>query len=254
MKRIFIITLLLGLTVSGCDYYPGDNVYGTDEGLKQYTMDAFNTYIVMPVLMAETAVDFDGYLSLTEEEKVNDFRFYGNIRNPEDNMYIIDEGKTLCTVKTGGKSVWDDDARWTFLSFSTHTDLIGKGDLYCSMSSARVLESDPVAPGDTSVRLFSLIDGDDAVGLELCYKEGNEYEWNVGASGTINDTDGYKAYYTTGSTGIKVFRRYNAAKEVYEYICSGEFLVTVYKDDEPIDMCKALFRPGLWTEFTIPMR
>ena len=178
------------MTVSGCDYYPGDNVYGTDEGLKQYTMDAFNTYIVMPVLMAETAVDFDGYLSLTEEEKVNDFRFYGNIRNPEDNMYIIDEGKTLCTVKTGGKSVWDDDARWTFLSFSTHTDLVGKGDLYCSMSSARVLESDPVAPGDTSVRLFSLIAGDDAVGLELCYKEGNEFEWNVCASGTINVTDG----------------------------------------------------------------
>ena len=57
-------------------------------------------------------------------------------------MYIIDEGKTLCTVKTGGKSVWDDDARWTFLSFSTHTDLVGKGDLYCSMSSARVLESE----------------------------------------------------------------------------------------------------------------
>ena len=44
------------------------------------------------------------------------------------------------------------------------------------------------------------------------------------------------------------------SKDVYEYICSGEFLVTVYKDDEPIDMCKALFRPGLWTEFTIPMR
>lgn len=250
MKKIFI-ALLTALALAGCEYYPGDYVYSTDEQLKQYTMDVFSSYVVMPVLMAETAVEFDAYLSLSDEEKVNDFRFYGNIRNPEEDMYIIDDGNTLCTVRTEGGSIWDDDAGWTFQSFSTNTGVVGNGDLYCSTASALVLESDPTAPGDTSLRLFSLVDGEEAVGMVLCSMGEDQYEWNVGSSGIVNDADGYKANYTTGSEGIRVFRRLNEEKDGYEYICSGVFLVTVFRNDEPIDVCKAVFVPGLKTQITV---
>ena len=248
MKKT-IIYLMIVLCVVSCEIYGGEYIRGTGDELSTYTMDAFNGHVMMPVLMTEMAIDFDAYLNLSDEEKKKDFRFYGNIRNPEENHYIIETGNTTCTLKTDGRSVWDEDSQWTFLSFSTMTYLNGRGSLYCSTSEKIVLDSDPVAPGDTSVRLFSMVYGGDPVGMVLCSSSEEGLEWNVGAAGVIKDQKGYTGEYMTGSGGIIVEKRYNEPVKDTEYICSGEFLVTVYRNDEPIDICKAVFRPGVKVEF-----
>ena len=248
MKRLYILLALL-FVLSSCELAVGEYRQDTQTALQQYTMDAFSSYVILPVMMAEVAVDFDAYLSLPEEEKAKDFRFYGNIRNPEENTYQIELDDLSCTVRTGGRSIWDDGAQWTFLSFGAHTDLNGQGGLYCSVSEKIILDSAPVAPADTSVRIFSMSYGDDPVGMVLCsYKDG-QFEWNVGSRGVNVDGDGYVAEYMTGTDGVKVTRRYNQSLSGYEYICDGDFLVTVFKDNEPIDMCKAVFEPGLKTQF-----
>lgn len=248
MKRLLILSaLMLGLV--SCELQMGEYHQDTQTALQQYTMDAFSSHVIMPVIMAELAVDFDAYLRMSEEEQAEDFRFYGNIRNPEPDMYLIDLDELTCTVRTGGKSVWDDDASWTFLSFSADTDLNGSGGLYCTISEKVILESDPVAPGDTALRIFSTECGTDNVGMVLCSDEDGLYEWNVGSNGEISDADGYMAEYMTGASGIKVTKRYNAELEGFEYICSGDFLVTVFRDNEPVDMCKAIFKPGFKAQF-----
>lgn len=248
MKRLFIL-ILFAAGISACELYSGDIYPQTGQNLKYYTMDAFSGYVMMPVMMAELAVDFDAYLALPDEEKANDFRFFGNIRNPEENLYIIEEGNTLCTLKTDGRSLWDDNARWTFLSYRTRTELNGSGDLYCAASESIVIESYPSPAEDEADRLFSMTLGDDPVGLELSVSDDGKFEWNVGSQGVIDDEDGYFAEYMTGAAGISVTKRYNEASKEYEYICSGEFLLSFFRDDEPVDMCKAIFRPGLLAEF-----
>lgn len=248
MKRL-ILLILFAAGISACELYTGDIYPQTEQSMKNYTMDAFSGYVLMPVMMAEMAVDFDAYLALSDEEKVNDFRFFGNIRNPEENLYIIEDGSTLCTLKTDGKSIWDDNAQWTFQSFSTRTELNGSGELCCAASERMVIGSYPAPAEDDADRLFSIMMGDDTVGLELTLQEDGKSGWNVGSQGVINDEDGYFAEYMTGAAGISVTKRYNELLEEYEYICSGEFLLSVFRDDEPVDMCKAVFRPGIQAEF-----
>ena len=248
MKRIFIL-LFIAAGISSCELYSGDIYPSTEQNLKSYTLDAFSGYVLMPVMMAEMVVDFDAYLSLSDEEKANDFRFFGNIRNPEENLYIIEVGRTLCTLKTDGKSIWDDNAQWTFLSFSAITELNGCGILYCTTSERIVIDSYSSPEEDEADRLFSMMMGDDMVGLELMVQDDGGFHWNVGSQGVINDEDGYFAEYMTGASGISVNKRYNELHKDYEYICSGEFLLSVFRKDVPVDMCKAIFRPGIQVDF-----
>ena len=248
MKQLYILSALL-FVLASCELYVGEYRQDTQDALQEYTMDAFSSYVIMPVMMAELAVDFDAYLRLTEEEKAKDFRFYGNIRNPEPDMYLIGLDGLTCTLQTGGKSIWDEGAEWTCLSFTADTDLNGSGGLYCSAAEKTVLDSDPVASGDTSLRIFSTQLGKNPVGMVLCSLAEGCYEWNVGSNGQLSDTDGYMAEYMTGANGINVTKRYNEDLEGYEYICSGDFLVTVFRNNEPIDMCKAVFKPGFRAQF-----
>ena len=248
MKRLFLF-LIFSLCLVSCELQVGSINKGTADELQIYTMDAFSGHVIMPVMMAELAVDLDAYLSLSDEEKVSDFRFYGNIRNTEPDVYMLELEELVCTVKVDGKSIWDEGAQWTFLSFRAETDLNGRGSLYCSTSERIVLESHPAASGDESVRLFSMLYGDAPVGMVLCSYEGRQFEWNVGTNGVNDDGDGYQAEYTTGADGIRITKRYNDSLGGYEYICDGDFLVTVFRDNEPIDMCKAVFRPGLKAQF-----
>lgn len=220
----------------------------TSDDLKAYASDVFSGHVIMPVALAEFALDLDVYLSLPEAEKINDFRFYGKIKKLEDNFYLIDDGRTVCSVKTGGKSLWEADAKWEFLSFSTTSWLLTHGKIYCNVSSGVVLESYPGDEG--SIRLFSMIYGDDPVGMELMeIDDEGRCRWNIGSTGRVIDTDGYWSEYMTGSEGISVVNRYNEAYKADEYICGGEFLVNIYRNDEPLDWCKAVFTPGYDTDF-----
>ncbi len=248
MKRLYILFVLL-FALASCELHMGEYRQDTQTVLQQYTMDAFSSYVIMPVMMAELAVDFDAYLRLPEDEKAKDFRFYGNIRNQEDGVYLIGLDGLTCTLQTSGTSIWDEAAQWTFLSFTADTDLNGKGGLYCCTTEKIIIDSDPVAPGDTSLRIFSTQLGKNPVGMVLCSGKDGIYEWNVGSNGEISDSDGYIAEYMTGANGINVTKRYNEDLNGYEYICSGDFLVTVFRNNEPIDMCKAVFKPGFRTQF-----
>ena len=248
MKRLFIL-VLAAAGLSACELYTGDVNYETETDLQRYTVDAFSGYVMMPVLMADLAVEFDAYMALSDEEKAENFKFYGSIRNPEENVYVIEDDRTLCAIKTDGKSLWDENARWTFQSFSILTSLNGVGDLYCIASEPMVLESYPAPAGDDADRLFSIMMGDYPIGLELSYDESGETKWNAGTQGVINDTDGYMAEYVTGTGGVSVTKRYNEGLYCYEYICSGDFLVSVFRNGEPVDMCKAIFRPGLRPDY-----
>ena len=62
MKRLFIL-ILFAAGISACELYSGDIYPQTGQNLKYYTMDAFSGYVMMPVMMAELAVDFDAYLA-----------------------------------------------------------------------------------------------------------------------------------------------------------------------------------------------
>lgn len=248
MRRLFIFSALLFGLVS-CELQIGDLHRDPQNEIQRYTIDAFSSHVIMPVMMAELALDFDAYLALSDEEKAKDFRFFGNIRKPDENTYLIGLGDMTCTIQTGGKSIWEDGAAWTFLSFTADTHLNGSGTLYCTMTETIVLESAPVVPGDDSMRLLSAMLGKNPVGMVLCSSDEGFHKWNVGSAGDIEDTGGYMAEYMTGADGVYVTKRYNAESEKYEYICDGDFLVTIFKNNEPIDMCKAVFEPGMRVQY-----
>lgn len=246
MKRLFVL-VLMAAGLSACELHTGEYINDTERDLQLYTLDAFSGYVMMPVMMADIAVDFDAYMALSDEEKAKDYRFYGNIRNVEENLYIIEDGNTNCTIKTDGKSLTEENARWTFLSYSSVTRVIGTGDLRCTSTEPILLESFPAAEDDDADCLFSMMLGDIPVGMELFVRD-SVPEWNIGVQGVIDDADGYFAEYVTGTDGMTFKRRYNEKLSEYEYDCSGEFLLSIFRDGEPVDMCKAVFKSGLKAE------
>lgn len=247
MKRLFVL-MLMAVGLSACELHTGEYINDTERELQLYTLDVFSGYVMMPVMMADMAVDFNAYMALSEEEKAEDYRFYGNIRKAGENTYIIEDGITSCTIETGGKSLMEENAKWVFLSFSSVTKVIGTGDLRCTSTEPVVLESFPAAEEDDADCLFSMMLGDIPVGMELMSVDSVPV-WNIGVQGVIDDTDGYVAEYVTGTDGMTFRRRYNERLSEYEYDCSGEFLLSIFRDGEPVDMCKAVFKSGLKGEF-----
>lgn len=248
-KRLTVVSTVLMMTVS-CEINSGQSNVLTSEDLESYTMDIFGGHVIMPMLMAEYAIDLDAYLALSEEEKRNDYRFYGKIFKNADDCFVIDDGKTFCSVRTGGVSIWEPGASWEFLSFSTSTNLLSHGKLYCNMSDPVTLESYPTAEGDDTMRLFSMAYGEDYAGLELKREDADgNYVWNIGTSGKIEDTDGYWSEFMTDINGIEIICRDNQALGELEYICSGSFLVNIFRNDEPLDWCRAQFNEGYMITF-----
>lgn len=231
-----------------CEIFPGQSDYLTSDDLESYTMDVFCGHVIMPMLMTEFAIELDSYLALPDEDRINDYRFYGNIFRTDDGSYVIDDGKTYCSVRTGGKSIRNPGASWEFLSFSTTTYLLSHGKIYCNMSDPVILESFSSSASGSSSMLFTMSYGEDCVGLDIEIQD-DRYVWNISTSGKIEDTDGYWAEFMTDVNGIDVMSRHNDYLDDDEFICSGTFMVNIFHNDEPLDWCRVNFSSGYRPSF-----
>lgn len=250
MKRkfVFIASAITASLMSSCEIADG-GIYelGRTE-LSEYAEVLFCNNVLLPVDMVDFAIDLDGYLTLSEQEKELDNRFYGKIRMISEGVYQFSDNNVTCIVDTGDDSVWLDGAQWKFLEYSTRIFATGFSD-----SGWNVWITDEVKfmfNADTVGEARLIVQAETASGnmlMALKSREEGLCSWNLSVEGTDQGSNGIKAEYGSGygTGGINIKERRTAT----ERICDGTFNVDIYDGDSKIDWIKIHLSAGYMTEY-----
>lgn len=249
IKRLICMLAVVVAAVS-CEVVPSKVTPVDAEGLKDYSGQLFGHKVILPVEMAEFALDFDRYLSLPDDEQKTIYRFYGKVTKVagKDDIYFVNDGRISCTVETGGKSLRDEDARWRYHGFSVTSYI----------NAYRTPKMFMIAKDEVEIVLADLPDeaGEqcrvDITGNQIqasmimrAYEEGM-YEWQMACFGEDHGASGLRAEYTTGfgTGGMEMSERMLENGKYKEYICGGVFLVNIYDGVEEVDWVRMEFNPG----------
>ena len=220
--------------------------------LTGYADVLFRNSVLLPVDMVEFAVTLDAYLTLPDEQKKEDGRFYGQIDRLADGVFKISCDGVACTVDTGGQSVWDDGAVWKFVQFQSYVSATG---FYESGWSVWITDDVNVTfnqdmSGDSRLMAHVQMPSGDVL-MALRYDAEQKSIWNVSVQGTDRGKTGLIAEYSTGldTGGINVAPRYDVGEAATEQLCDGLFYVDIYNGETRIDWVRMYLNPGYKTDY-----
>ena len=256
MKRIFIL-LSICVLASSCEVNSSGTHDITAHELYSYSSGLIGNFITLPVETTEMLLAFDDYLKMDEDEKEGNTRFYGQIEEVYDNVYAIRDqigGYIHCTVDTGGKSLREDGAVWTFAelySANLYESALSATSWYeYTLPAYTTLEATDVAK---QVWTMSYEDRFETV---MTYKGNDEGRnmWSVVTSGKVTEnSDGNQlsAVFNTGDTPVEMKERKQNENEYYHLgnAYSGKFYVETYCGNDKLDFCNLTFRPGFVTKY-----
>lgn len=244
-----LICLLVAAVVAvSCEIAPSHITPLDGEDLKDYSGHLFGYKVILPVEMAEFAIDFDRYLTMKEDDVPGFDRFNGRItRIPgRSDMYFVNDGRVSCTVDTGGKSLWDEDASWRYYGFSanSYVHAFRTPKMYASVTDEveLVFSSLPDEAGK-QLKVDVMGEGINAGVIMSSYEDGM-YEWQMACFGEECGTTGLRAEYSTGiGTGALELSQGRLENGTYkEYVCDGMFLVNIFDGAKEVDWVKTEFR------------
>lgn len=250
--RIMIIAAISAVMVScEIDYDRIDGLNHSD--LTYYADILFGNNVILPVEMAEFAIEFDEYLSMPDEEKQDSYRFFGKIRQVGPTLYSFSDDNMSCTIDTKGVSVWQEGAEWEYAEFSVRPQIVGSpgGYRYYSVSDNVIIKFEKDNIGDFQL-MASLKSGiDNSFAMALISREDNLYKWNISGSGYDRGEDGLKAEFSAGNGngGINIGERMSEDNSEKEFICDGIFYVDIYNGADKIDWCQIIFRQGYRVDY-----
>lgn len=249
MKNIrFLAFAALFATLVSCEVGYGDIDPVDKDELIDYTEILFANNVMLPVEMVDFAMEFDAYLSMPEEKKQESVRFYGNIRKSGEDVFSFSDSEVTCIVDTGGMSVWEDGARWKYLSFTSDTYAVGFGRKgWQAWIMDDVLMTFEKDDSGNALLLATVDMNGSEVSLALETVDEGLCTWNLFAEGTDVGKSGLKAEFCTG--GIHVSERCMEDMYLKEKIFEGIFEVDIFKGTEKVDWCRMLMNPGYRTEY-----
>lgn len=256
MKSVFksVAVAVATLMVMSCEIYDRNINILTDQELKEYAGTLFRNHVLLPADMADFAVQLEGYLALTDEEKRLDDRFYGKIDILSDGVYRFIDKYVTCIVNTGEESIWDDGVQWTFEEYSSksfandYSNL--KWNAWITDPITLTFNSDTV--GDARLMVQAETESGSLL-MALKSHERNVSAWNLSVQGIDIGCNGLKSEYgnVIGSGGInleiepKVDETGIYARSKY---CEGTFYVDIYDDDVKIDWVVAtVYKNGMFS-------
>ena len=239
MKRIFIFTVSV-LSAIGCTLTSPTSPEVTAYNLQVYSSLELGKCVAMPTVLTSAMLDFDEYLKKSKEEMLMDEVFNGNVNYKGENKYEITLRKLYltCTVDTGGKSIFENDAVWT-VSGIYYSDVYTDGAFLVS-PDVRVSGESTLTMVSDSTWFF------ESEGIETTIKLAAEDPlggWIIEGRSVDIGTDHLWSQSTTGEGGIKVYSHNNLSY-------NGTFTTEIYKEDEQLDFCTFSFRPGFTSSVT----
>lgn len=245
MKKIYAYIALAIATASCMVSNPSNMVVGEYE-LVSYTSIQMGRCVVMPAELVETMIGFEAYLNKSDEEKLLDAEFYGNVSYLGEETYSIKSStKALyCIVDTDGKSILENGTEWEFGSISFYDNYVDE--------NLSAYFQDIITEGG-KLKAVNVEEGIWAFNVEnaesiICKVPSDSLQgWNVKGSCCEFAENGTRSVSTTGEDGITYRKVMVDQNSVYPYkraSYSGTFTTEIYKGNEKVDWCMFAFRPG----------
>ena len=245
MKKIYAY-IALAIVSTGCLVNnPYERVVGQSD-LVNYTSTQLGRCATMPAELIETMVDFEKYLNKSDEEKLLDAEFYGNVSFFGDDTYGVKSAtKSLyCIVDTGGKSIHEDGAEWEFASISFYGNYTDES--ISSYFQDIIIEGGKLKTVDSKTGIWTF--NAENIESKITKVPGDSLQaWNIIGSCTEHAGNGIRSTSTTGEDGITYRKVMMDRNTVYPYIrasYSGTFTTEIFKENEKTDWCRLAFRPG----------
>lgn len=218
--------------------------------LTRYAKDKVAATVALPLEALEFAIELEKYLALPEEDKAKNSMFSEYCEELSPGVYrmsysSVNEYRNLfCRVYTGGKSIHEEGAVWTFYEF----DMTGNDLDYSTYDYHFKL------PEGAQIRMLSASDstwtmdaGNLAVKMKMLPQYDGKYEWSVTAQGTEETSTGVKAEFGTKSEFVVRESIMPSSERTNMY--DGLFYVDIYRNGEPIDYCHATFKYGFYSKY-----
>ena len=245
MKKIYAY-ITLAIVSTGCLVNnPYERVVGQSD-LVNYTSTQLGRCATMPAELIETMVDFEKYLDKSDEEKLLDAEFYGNVSFfGEDTYGVKSATKSLyCIVDTGGKSIHEDGVEWEFASISFYGNYTDES--ISSYFQDIIIEGGKLKTVDSKTGIWTF--NAENIESKITKVPGDSLQaWNIIGSCTEHAGNGIRSTSTTGEDGITYRKVMMDRNTVYPYIrasYSGTFTTEIFKENEKTDWCRFAFRPG----------
>ncbi len=245
MKKIYAY-IALAIVSTGCLVNnPYERVVGQSD-LVNYTSTQLGRCATMPAELIETMVDFEKYLNKSDEEKLLDAEFYGNVSFfGEDTYGVKSATKSLyCIVDTGGKSIHEDGVEWEFVSISFYGNYTDES--ISSYFQDIIIEGGKLKTVDSKTGIWTF--NAENIESKITKVPGDSLQaWNIIGSCTEHAGNGIRSTSTTGEDGITYRKVMMDRNTVYPYIrasYSGTFTTEIFKENEKTDWCRFAFRPG----------
>ena len=245
MKKIYAY-ITLAIVSTGCLVNnPYERVVGQSD-LVNYTSTQLGRCATMPAELIETMVDFEKYLNKSDEEKLLDAEFYGNVSFfGEDTYGVKSATKSLyCIVDTGGKSIHEDGVEWEFASISFYGNYTDES--ISSYFQDIIIEGGKLKTVDSKTGIWTF--NAENIESKITKVPGDSLQaWNIIGSCTEHAGNGIRSTSTTGEDGITYRKVMMDRNTVYPYIrasYSGTFTTEIFKENEKTDWCRFAFRPG----------
>ena len=213
----------------------------TYKELEEYASALYRNHVLLPADMVDFAIELDAYISMTEEQQADDFRFYRKIEEVSEGVYRLQGDFVSCLVDTGGDSVWEDGAVWTFSEYSSRSFV---GINYGSRWHAWITEEVKVIfNADTKGEAMLVAQHESPNGkvmMALKSREEGANTWDLSVQGTDVGTNGLITEYGSG-IGTRDIELRTAPREEdsnrysRSKIYDGTFYVDIYNGDVRID-------------------
>lgn len=259
MKKIFALIMAAGVAAMmvSCEIVERDIKPLGHTELSDYAGKLFSNSVLLPVELADLAIEIDEYLALTEEQRREDNRF--TVRVISDYVYQFSTKDMSCTVDTGGYSVWEDGAEWKFLSFiaTIKTFVYREGAWRTSLTDEVYLTFNADTMGEDMLMVQVEMPAGNAL-MALESREEGINSWNMSVDGADYGTDGLRSEYNTGydTGGINVTSEKVSRPDdngemqpANQKVCEGIFNVDIYEGSTQVDWVKVYLRYGKSAEY-----
>lgn len=211
-----------------CVLDSADTSNHNDSNLNRFAESMAESRLTFPMVLMETALCIEDYENMSAEDKIRMTHIFENLIKTADNAYSMGNFYGL-NVSTGGTSMKDTDARWTFES-------TWYSDFYYSsqFSGTRRFELYRY-PEDAGFTYFLSCDKDSEAGETIIMIRETEdaeayFSWEITVRGSYRSPEGrFVEFKTAEPVTRKVWRA--TGNDDSKVSVKGRFMVTIHTQD-----------------------
>ena len=248
MKGIFKAAAVAAaaLMAISCELTEGNVNPLTRNELVDYASLLYRNHVLLPADMAELSIELDAYMAMTDEQKLENLCFHRKVHEIGDGVYQFLDDYVTCVVDTGGDSVWDEGAEWTFIEYSSKSFAGKAWNAWITDEVKLTFNSDTIGEAMLMVQIESAHEN---VLMALKSRSEGVNTWNMSVHGTDMGSNGLRSEYSSGiGTGGIDLQTAPSTEDEGKYsrlkLSEGTFYVDIYDDDAKIDWVLVHFRSG----------